>query len=67
MTKTLRTQDFGKNEDENHANEESWLLGSTTDTSITDDTDGKTTKAVSSSFEEGKDLHTQQRDLPNPH
>ena len=53
MTKTLRTQDFGKNEDENHANEESWLLGSTTDTSITDDTDSETTRAVSSSFEEG--------------
>jgi len=39
---TVQTQDFGENENENHADEESWLLSGTPDTSITDDTDGET-------------------------
>ena len=36
------TQDFGENENKNHSDEESGLLCSTTDTSVTNDTDGKT-------------------------
>lgn len=39
---TVQTQDFSENEDQNHTDEQSWLLGSTTDTGITDDTDGET-------------------------
>lgn len=37
-----RTQDFSENEDKNHADEETGLLGGSTDTSITDNTDGET-------------------------
>ena len=37
----VRTQDFSENEDENHADEQPWLLGSATDTSVTDDADGE--------------------------
>ena len=37
----VETQDFGKNEDENHADEQPRLLSSSSDTSITDDTDCK--------------------------
>ncbi len=33
------TQDFSENEDQDHADKESWLLGSSTDTSIANDTD----------------------------
>lgn len=36
------TQDFGKNENENHADEESGLLGSSSHTSVTDDANGET-------------------------
>lgn len=36
------TEDFSENEDKNHADKESGLLSSTTDTSITDNTDGET-------------------------
>lgn len=39
---TVQTQDFSENEDQNHTDEQSGLLGSTTDTGITDDTDGET-------------------------
>jgi len=35
------TQDFGENENQNHADEETRLLGSATDASIADDADGK--------------------------
>ena len=35
------TQHFGENENQNHANEETRLLGSSTDTSITDNANGK--------------------------
>jgi hypothetical protein len=38
----VRTQDFGENENQNHANEQPWLLRSSSHTSITDDTDGET-------------------------
>ena len=37
-----RTQDFSENEDKNHADEESGLLGSAADTSITDDSNSET-------------------------
>lgn len=36
------TQNFGENENENHADEESGLLSSTTDTGVTNNTDRKT-------------------------
>lgn len=39
---TVQTQDFSENEDQNHTDKQSGLLGSTTDTGITDDTDGET-------------------------
>jgi hypothetical protein len=39
---SVKTQDFGENENQDHANEQSRLLGSSTDTSVTDDTDSKT-------------------------
>jgi hypothetical protein len=35
------TKDFGENENKNHSNEESGLLSGTTDTGITDNTDGE--------------------------
>lgn len=38
---TVQTQDFSENEDQDHTDEQSGLLGSTTDTGITDDTDGE--------------------------
>lgn len=38
---TVQTQNFGKNQDQNHTNEQSWLLGGTSDTGITDDTNSK--------------------------
>jgi len=51
MGDTKLTQDFSENENENHADEESGLLSSTTDTSITNDTNcetsGKTSKTDS--------------------
>uniref|UniRef100_A0A182MGJ0 Uncharacterized protein n=1 Tax=Anopheles culicifacies TaxID=139723 RepID=A0A182MGJ0_9DIPT len=40
--KTVQTQHFSENEDQNHTDEQSRLLGSTTHTSITDNTDGET-------------------------
>lgn len=40
--KKKRTQDFGENENQDHADEEAGLLGSTTDTGITNDADGET-------------------------
>src|SRR5438128_1201815 len=40
--KQVPTQDFGENKNENHADEEPGLLGGAADTSITDDTDRKT-------------------------
>jgi hypothetical protein len=40
--KKILTQDFSENENQNHANEESRLLRSTADTSVTDNTDRKT-------------------------
>jgi hypothetical protein len=36
------TKDFSENEDKNHSDEESRLLGGTTDTSVTNDTNGET-------------------------
>lgn len=39
---TVKTQNFGENEDQNHTNEETGLLGGTTDTSVTDNADGET-------------------------
>ncbi len=35
------TQDFGENENQNHADEETGLLGRATDAGVTDDADGK--------------------------
>lgn len=35
------TQDFGKNEDEDHANEKSGLLRCAADTGVTDNTNGE--------------------------
>ena len=48
MTYALRlTKDFGENEDKNHADEESGLLGGTTDTGVTNNTDGETSGKTS--------------------
>jgi len=44
---TVKTQHFGENEDQNHSNEQSWLLSGTTDTSITDNTNGKSSSETS--------------------
>lgn len=41
------TKDFGENEDKNHSDEESGLLSSTTDTSVTNNTDGETSSETS--------------------
>ncbi len=38
---TLLTQNFGENENQDHADEKSWLLSSSSDTSVTHDTNGK--------------------------
>lgn len=43
----MHTQDFGKNENQNHSDEETGLLGSSSDTSITNNTDGKTSSETS--------------------
>ncbi len=37
----MHTQDFGENEDKNHADEQPGLLGSSSHTSVTDDSNGK--------------------------
>jgi hypothetical protein len=48
MTQVLGpTKDFGENENKNHSNEESGLLSGTTDTGITDNTDGETSGETS--------------------
>jgi hypothetical protein len=39
--KTVETQDFGENENQDHSNEETGLLGSSSDTGITNDTDSE--------------------------
>merc|ERR1712000_338437 len=39
---TVKTQNFSENENENHSNEETRLLGGTTDTSVTNNTDSET-------------------------
>ena len=39
---TVKTQDFGENENQDHADEETGLLGSSADTSITDNANGET-------------------------
>jgi hypothetical protein len=39
---SVKTQNFGENEDKNHSDEEPGLLGSSADTSITDNADGET-------------------------
>lgn len=40
--RVTHTQDFGENENENHSDEQPGLLGSSSDTSVTDNSDGKT-------------------------
>jgi len=44
---TVETQDFGKNENENHADEKSGLLGSSSYTGVTDNTDSKASSETS--------------------
>jgi len=39
---TVQTQDLGENQDQNHTDVQFWLLGSSSDTGVTDDTNGKT-------------------------
>ena len=41
------TQDFGENENKNHADEETGLLSGASDTSITDNTDSETSSETS--------------------
>jgi hypothetical protein len=43
----VKTKDFSENEDENHADEESGLLSGTTDTGVTNNTDGETSGKTS--------------------
>lgn len=43
----VRTQDFGENENQNHSNKETRLLSGSTDTGITDDTNGKASSETS--------------------
>lgn len=56
---TVETQDFGENENQNHTNEQTGLLGSTTDTGVTDNADsetgsktGKTNRQTSAQLDE---------------
>ena len=42
-----RTEDFSENENQNHSDEETGLLGSSSDTSITDNTNGETSSETS--------------------
>lgn len=44
-----RTQDFSENENKNHADEETGLLGSSSNTSITNNTNGETCSETSKS------------------
>ena len=46
---TVETQDFGENENKNHADEETGLLSSSSNTSITNNTNGKTGSETSKS------------------
>ena len=39
--KTVETQDFGENEDKNHADEQSWLLGCSSDACVANNANGK--------------------------
>jgi hypothetical protein len=39
---TVQTQDFGENKNQNHSDEQPGLLGSSSHTSVTDNSDGKT-------------------------
>lgn len=39
---TVQTQDFCENQNQDHTDEQSWLLSSTSDTGVTNDTDGET-------------------------
>lgn len=45
--KTIKTQDFGENKDQDHADKQPGLLGSTTNTSITDNSDSETSSHTS--------------------
>ena len=38
----VQTQDFSENQDQKHTHEQSWLLSGTSDTSVTNNTNGKT-------------------------
>lgn len=44
---TVETQDFGENENENHADEEPRLLGGSSHACVTNDTDSKTSSHTS--------------------
>lgn len=44
---TVETQDFGENENENHADEESGLLGGSSHTRVTNDTNSETSGQTS--------------------
>lgn len=46
---TVETQDFSENENKNHADEETGLLGSSSNTSITNNTNGETCSETSKS------------------
>lgn len=38
---SVKTQDFGENEDENHSDEQTGLLGGSTNTGVSDDSDSE--------------------------
>ena len=44
---TVKTQNFGENENEDHADEESGLLGGSSYTSVTDDANGESSSETS--------------------
>lgn len=66
----VETQDFGENENQDHADEQSWLLSCAADTCIADDTDCEARLrylAICSSRGLNPGLHTQQQDQPDRH
>lgn len=49
---TVQTQDFSENENKNHADEESGLLGGSSDTCVTNDTNSETSSQTSETHRE---------------
>lgn len=52
QNRNIHTQDFGENKNQNHSDEETRLLSSSSDTGITDDTNGKSSSKTSKTHRE---------------